>query len=78
MVDMNAVEERRKKLGIPKTVIASKCNVVVNTYDNWIKNPKTLSAINAKALADALMIEEPHDLLAIFFTPNVQRNLNNE
>ncbi len=78
MVDMNAVEERRAKLGIPKTVIASKCNVVVNTYDNWVKNPKMVSAINSKALADALMIEEPQDLLAIFFAPNVQINVNND
>lgn len=76
MVDMNAVEERRAKLGIPKTVIASKCNVVVNTYDNWVKNPEMVSAKSAKSLAEALMIDEPRDMLAIFFAPNVQINVN--
>lgn len=76
MVDMKAVEEYRSNLGIPKTVIANKCGVVVNTYDNWVKHPEMVSAKNSRALADALMITEPKHLLAIFFAPNAQENLN--
>ena len=76
MVDMIAVEEIRSDLGIPKTVIASKCKVSVNTYDNWIKKPETVSAKCAKIIAEALNITEPERLLAIFFADNVQRNLS--
>lgn len=76
MVDMFEVENRRSTLGIPKSVIASKCGVTVNTYDNWIKNPNMVSASKAKYLADALMITEPDRLLAIFFASNVQENVN--
>jgi len=77
MVDMQAVEKCRADLGIPKTVIASKCGVVVNTYDNWLKNPEMVSAKNAKTLAESLNITEPKKLLAIFFAENVQQNVNN-
>ena len=76
MVDMNAYEEYREKLGVPKSVIADKCGVVANTYDNWLNKPETVSAKNARSLADALMINEPSLLLAIFFAPNVQENVN--
>ena len=76
MVDMKAVEQRRATLGIPKSVIATKCGVSVNTYDNWCNKPDTVSAKNAKSLADALMITEPSLLLAIFFASNVQEYLS--
>lgn len=76
MVDMNAVDKVRSDLGIPKTKIAEKCKISVGTYDNWIKNPDMINASKAKALADALMITEPTQLLAIFFAPNVQTSLN--
>ncbi len=76
MVDMKAVEEYRSKLGIPKTVIAKKCGIAVNTYDNWLKKPEMVSGKNSRALADALMITEPSQLLAIFFAPNAQENLS--
>jgi len=76
MVDMKAVEQHRANLGIPKSVIAKKCGVSVNTYDNWCNKPDTVSAKNSKSLADALMITEPSHLLAIFFAPNVQENVN--
>lgn len=44
MVDMKAVEQHRANLGIPKSVIAKKCGVSVNTYDNWCNKPDTVSA----------------------------------
>lgn len=78
MVDMNAVEKYREDLGVPKSVLAAKCGVVVNTYDNWCNKPETISAKNAKSIAEALKITEPTTLLAIFFAPNVQENVNIE
>lgn len=77
MVDMNAVENHRLQLGIPKSTIAKKCGVSVNTYDNWKNKPDMVSAKCAKSLADALMITEPSQLIAIFFAPNVQETVNN-
>lgn len=77
MVDMKAVESIREDLGIPKTIMAKKCKVSVNTYYNWIKDPTTISAQNAKAIAEALMITEPERLLAIFFAPDAQINVSN-
>ena len=77
MVDMKAVDARREKLGIPKTVIATKCGVTVNTYDNWIKNPDNVSGRHCRTLADSLAITDTNDILAIFFVPNVQENVNN-
>ena len=76
MVDMNAIEKYRSNLGIPKAKLAKKCDISVNTYDNWINKPDSISARNAKALADALMITDKDKLLAIFFAPNVQENAN--
>lgn len=76
MVDMKSIEEIRSRLGIPKTVIAKKCGVAVNTYDNWLRNPDVVSGKHARSLADALAISEPTQLLAIFFAPNVQENVN--
>lgn len=76
MVDMNAVDKVRKDIGITKVKLASKCNVSVGTYENWRKKPSMVSAINAKALADALMITEPERLIAIFFAPDVQENVS--
>ena len=76
MVDMIAVDKIRSDLGIPKTKIAEKCEVSVGTYDNWLKDPNTINASKAKALADALMITEPSRLLAIFFADNVQENVS--
>ena len=66
MVDMNAVENIRTTLGVPKSKIAEKCNITVNTYDNWVENPSQIKAVGAKALADALMITDSERLLAIF------------
>lgn len=76
MVDMKEVENIRTKLGIPKTIMAKKCKVSVNTYYNWIKDPSVITAQNAQAMADALMITDPELLLAIFFAPDVQTNVN--
>lgn len=73
---MNAVEDYRVQLGIPKSTIAKKCEISVNTYDNWKNKPDMVSAKCAKALADALMITEPSQIIAIFFAPNVQNNVN--
>lgn len=78
MVDMKAVEKYRAELGIPKATIASKCEISVNTYDNWVSKPTMISAVKAKALADALKITEPDRLLAIFFASNAQENVNIE
>lgn len=76
MVDMNKVEEYRANLGIPKSVIAKKCEVTVQTYDNWVERPMTVSARASKSLADALGIVDTDLLMAIFFAPNVQESLN--
>lgn len=73
---MREVERIRSTLGVPKSKIAKECNISVNTYDNWVSKPSMISAKNAKALADALMITEPKRLLAIFFAPNAQENVN--
>ena len=76
MVIMSEVEKIRSNLGIPKTIIAKKCNVSVNTYDNWLKNPDMIRAVSAKSLADALNVTDVETLVAIFFAPNVQKNVN--
>lgn len=76
MVDMNAVETIRTTLGVPKSRIAEKCNITVNTYDNWLENPGQIKAVSAKALADALLITDSERLIAIFFAPNVQENVS--
>lgn len=76
MVDMKAVENIRTTLGVPKSKIAEKCKISVNTYDNWLEKPSMIKADSAKALADALMITEPDRLLAIFFANNVQENVS--
>lgn len=76
MVDMKTVDDIRADLGIPKSKIAEKCKISVNTYDNWLEKPTMIKADSAKALADALMITEPDRLLAIFFAPNVQENVS--
>lgn len=77
MVDMNEVESIRTELGIPKTIMAKKCKVSVNTYYNWIKDPSSITAQNAQAMAEALKITEPDRLLAIFFMSDVQTNVSN-
>ena len=76
MVDMREVEKIRSTLGVPKSKIAEKCNISVNTYDNWVNKPSMISASKAKSLADALMITDSERLIAIFFAPNVQENVN--
>lgn len=78
MVDMNAVDKVREDIGITKVKLASNCGISVGTYENWLNKPSMVSAVNAKALAEALKITETERLLAIFFAPNVQENVNTE
>ena len=78
MVDMKKIENYRTELGIPKATLAKNCKISVSTYENWINKPTMISAEKAKALADALKITDKDKLLAIFFAPNVQENVNIE
>jgi hypothetical protein len=73
MVDVKMLESEIRELGVPKTVLANKCGVTTRTLDNWLNNPELISAKNAKALADALRINDAQKVLAIFFADNAQK-----
>lgn len=72
MVDVERLEAEILDLGVPKTVLASKCGVTARTIDNWLERPDLISANQAKKLADALRITDADKLLAIFFADDVQ------
>ena len=74
MVDIALLKEEIKDLGIPYTVLAEKCGVSRQTLSNWLDDPKLISAVHAKILADSLRITEPDKLLRIFFAPNVEES----
>lgn len=76
MVDKNLLLAEIKDLGIPKGVIAEKCGVSRVTLDNWLERPDLISAKTARTLADILRITDEEKLMAIFFAPNVQENVN--
>ena len=76
MVNVNLLLAEIDELGVPKGKIAEKCGVSRVTLDKWLSRPELISAKNARTMADLLRITDEKKLMAIFFAPNVQENVN--
>lgn len=72
MVDVKLLQEEIEAVGVPKTVLAAKCNMTRQTLDNKLEKPSTITADDAVNLAKALRITDTDRLLAIFFAPKVE------
>lgn len=72
MVNVELLKREIVDLGVPKTVIAEKCNMSRQSLDNKLEKPHTITADEACKIASALRITEPEKLLAIFFASEVE------
>ena len=78
MINTDLLRNEIEDLGIKQNVLAEKCGVSRQTINNWLSNTESISAHNARLLADALKITEPDKIMAIFFAPNVENSSTNK
>ena len=77
MVDVSKLTKEIQELGVPKAVLARKCNMSRQTLENKLANPKTITAEDIDHFADALRIPVGSPkFMGIFFAPEVQETVN--